>query len=108
MFLEAVLLDHCTTCLYCKADGTFEYEKDGNDLRDINKLAEIQSGICAFDCCINRWEELLDAVDEDFRNFSDGMIGAFFSRGCRQSPLVREAISVDNAYDFEQPYKILG
>lgn len=107
MFLEAALLDHCTTCLCCKADGNFAYEKDENDLRDIDKLAEIQRGICDFDYCVSKWEELLDTVDENFRNFADSILGAFFSQNCKQSTLVREAISVDNAYDFEQPYKIL-
>lgn len=107
MFLEAVLLDHCTTCLYCKPDGTFEYAKDENSLRDINKLSEIQSGISAFDCCIRSWEELLDAVNEGSRNFADKILGAFFSQVCKHSTMIREAISVDNAYDFEQPYKIL-
>ena len=107
MFLEAVLLEHCDTCLYCQDDGTFVYAQGENRARDIQKLTEIQSGILAFDHAIRYWEDVLHPVKDDDRDFADEVFGVLFSKACKCSPTVQTSVSVDNGYDFDQPYYIL-
>lgn len=108
MFLEAVLLDHCDTCLYCKEDGTFAYALGENRSRDIEKLTEIQNGILAFDHAIRCWEDVLKPVGDDDRDFADEVFGTLFSGACELSPAVQTSVSVDNGYDFDQPFHILS
>lgn len=107
MFLEAVLLEHCDTCLYCRDDGTFVYAQGENRARNIQKLTEIQSGILAFDHAIRRWEDVLHPAGDEDRDFADEVFGVLFSKACKRSPTVQTSVSVDNGYDFDQPYYIL-
>lgn len=106
MFLEAILLDHCNTCLHCNADGTFAYAHEENTARNIQKLSKIQSGILIFDSGVRRWEDVLNFIREADRDFADEILGTLFNGRCRISREVQGCVSVDNEYDFQRPYQI--
>lgn len=107
MFLEEVLLEGCTTYLYCKSNGMFEHEKEANQLRDTKKEAVIQDGICSFDACIRMWELQCNAINDSYCQFVDAILGMFFSLNCEYSEMIRGAVSVDNTYDFEHSHQVL-